>query len=68
MKTWEFDSLLEVNGIMRQVWSCPSTLFESERFYTITFDFGNGENSPKQTQGYWTNLESFRKSFPIYDR
>ncbi len=65
-KKWEFDSLLEVNGIMRQVWTCPSNLFENETFYAITFDFGKGENPPTSTQGYWAHLKSFQKSCPTY--
>lgn len=65
---WEFDCQMEVNGVIRQVWTCQSTLFATENFYTITVDFGKGENIPKSSQGYWTHIGSFKKQFPQYNR
>ena len=65
---WEFDSQMEVNGIMRQVWTRKSDLFPDEKFYAITFDLGEGENPPLAGHGYWTDYKSFKKNFPQYER
>ena len=65
---WEFDCQLEVNGVMRQVWQRPSTLFVNENFYTTTFDLGKGENRPTPRQGYWTHYGAFKQQFPQYQR
>lgn len=68
MKNWEFDCQIEVNGSLRQVWTCPSDLEKNELFYNLTFDLGKGENPPKPRAGYWTHLTAFRKNVPEYTR
>jgi hypothetical protein len=65
---WEFDCQMEVNGIIRQVWTCPSNLFKYEKFYVVTFDLGSGENPPPKGHSYWTNDQAFQKQFPQYQR
>lgn len=67
MKHWEFDCNMEVNGIMRQVWTCPSDLFKDETFYAITFDIGK-ELPPSKGSGYWTHYKAFKEQFPQYER
>ena len=65
---WEFDCQMEVNGIMRQVWTRDSDLFVNEKFYAVTFDNKLGENPPYRGSGYWTNNQAFKNQFPQYQR
>lgn len=64
---WEYDSDMEVNGIMRKVWRRPSKDFQNESCFAVTFDIGR-ELPPSPGCGYWTNFDAFKKQFPKFNR
>ena len=71
-KSWDFDShlFIRVPGHSRlmQVWSRPSREWDDTRDWVLTEDTPGKENPPKTGYRYYTSTESFKKSYPYFER